>query len=140
MKLNDKARIIAVDFDGTIAYDAWPVINVQTTANHVVLDWLKKRQSMGDKVILWTCRENFGGPRFPDREYRNEALQFCTRNGLFFHNVNSNDGEVGYEPTKFGRKVLADVYLDDKALPFSRSDFCWKVYLWLMDRKLKKLG
>lgn len=140
MHLNDKPKIIAVDFDSTIAYDAWPVVTEQTTANRVVVDWLKKRQSMGDKVILWTCRENFGGTRFPDREYRNEALQFCTRNGLFFSNVNANDGEVGSEPTKFGRKVLADVYLDDKALPFTRSAFCWKVYLWLMERKLKKLG
>ena len=140
MQLNDKPKIIAVDFDSTIAYDAWPVVTEQTTANRVVIDWLKKRQSMGDKVILWTCRENFGGTRFPDREYRNEALQFCTRNGLFFSNVNANDGEVGSEPTKFGRKVLADVYLDDKALPFNRSAFCWKVYLWLMERKLKKLG
>ena len=140
MQMNDKPNIIAVDFDSTIAYDAWPVVTEQTTANRVVIDWLKKRQSMGDKVILWTCRENFGGTRFPDREYRNEALQFCTRNGLFFSNVNANDGEVGSEPTKFGRKVLADVYLDDKALPFTRSAFCWKVYLWLMERKLKKLG
>lgn len=129
-------KVIAVDFDGTIAFDAWPRVTDRATVNSVVVDWFRKRQKMGDKVILWTCRENFGGSRFPDHEYRNEAIQFCTRNMLFFQNVNANDGEVGYELNKYGRKILADVYIDDKALPFSRNKLLWRIYLWLMERRL----
>ncbi len=132
-------KIIAVDFDSTIAFDAWPRITDNTKVNSVVVNWIKRRQRMGDRVILWTCRENFGGVNFPDYEYKNDALQFCTRNQLFFHNVNSNDGEVGYEDKKFCRKIMADAYIDDRACPFGRSWFLWKVYLWLMDRKLAKM-
>ena len=65
-------KIIAVDFDSTIAFDAWPNITDKTKPNLVVIDWLKKRKSKGDKVILWTCRENFGGVNFPDHEYKND--------------------------------------------------------------------
>lgn len=131
-------RIIAVDFDSTIAYDAWPSITDKTKVNSVVVNWIKRRQRMGDYVILWTCRENFGGMRYPDAEYRNDAVQFCTRNQLFFANVNANEGENGYEVGKRCRKVTADVYIDDRSLPFKRSALLWRIYLWLMDRKLSK--
>ena len=59
-------KVIAVDFDSTIAFDAWPRITDKTTVNSAVVNWIKKRQKMGDKVILWTCRENYGGVKFPD--------------------------------------------------------------------------
>lgn len=132
-------KVIAVDFDSTIAFDSWPRITKDTKVNSAVVDWIRKRQQMGDKVILWTCRENFGGARFPDYEYKNDAMRFCTRNRLFFHNVNSNDGEYGFEADKFGRKIMADVYIDDRSFPFGRNQILWKVYLWLMDRKLAKM-
>ena len=132
-------KVIAVDFDSTIAFDAWPRITEKTTVNSTVVNWIKKRQKMGDKVILWTCRENYGGVRFPDHEYRNDALLFCTRNQLFFHNVNASDGEVGFEEGKYSRKIMADAYIDDRSAPFGRSHLWWKVYLWLMDRKLAKM-
>ena len=80
-------KVIAVDFDSTIAFDSWPRITKDTKVNSAVVNWIRKRQQMGDKVILWTCRENFGGARFPDYEYKNDAMRFCTRNRLFFHNV-----------------------------------------------------
>ena len=136
IKRGHMPKIIAVDFDSTIAYDAFPAITDKTTANKVVIDWIKKRQSMGDTIILWTCRENFGGVHYPDAEYRNDAVQFCTRNQLFFANVNANEGENGYEVGKRCRKVVADAYIDDRSLPFRRNALAWRIYLWLMDRKL----
>lgn len=129
-------KIIAVDFDSTIAFDAWPNITDKTKPNLAVINWLKKRKSKGDKVILWTCRENFGGVNFPDHEYKNDAVRFCTRNQLFFDNVNANYGEHGYEQTKYGRKLMADVYVDDRAVPFRRNKLLWTIYLWLIGRKL----
>ena len=101
-------KIIAVDFDSTIAFDAWPNIT----------------------------GENFGGINFPDHEYKNDAVRFCTRNQLFFDNVNANYGEHGYEQTKYGRKLMADVYVDDRAVPFRRNKLLWTIYLWLIGRKL----
>jgi len=143
----ENPAIIAVDFDGTLATGAWPEINGDTRWNGVLADWLKERIRKGDHVILWTCRENYGGIRFEDREYLNEALKLCTRNHMFFSSVNRNYGEDYGEylsgTMRYGRKVLADVYIDDHSLPFDpkgrMAKLFWKVYLWMMARKLKKM-
>ena len=130
---------IAIDFDGTIASNAFPDIK-NAIPNHPVIEWMKRRQSKGDKFILWTCRENYGGKNFPDAEYRNDACRFCTMNKLFFDNVNSNIGEYGFEQENYGRKIMADFYLDDKSLPFNSTGklswLWWKIYLKLVDRLL----
>lgn len=137
---------IAVDFDGTICNGGWPDIT-KGKANKVVIDWLKSRQKKGDKIILWTCRENYGGKDFPDGEYKNDAIRFCIQNQLFFANVNSNvvkDGrgwytETGWEERKFGRKIRCDFYLDDRSICFSAGNaLIWKIYLWLVGRKLDR--
>lgn len=138
---------IAVDFDGTLAFGSWPEINDGTRWNTLLGDWLQKRRSMGDEIILWTCRENYGGIRFPDKEYLNDAVQFCTRNRMFFQSVNRNVGEVFGEylegSMRYGRKVSADLYIDDRGMVFDMggrfSRWKWKLYLWLADRKLAKM-
>jgi hypothetical protein len=133
---------IAVDFDGTICNGGWPDIN-RGRPNKVVINWLKKRQDKGDKVVLWTCRENYGGKDFPDGEYKNEAVSFCTRQQLFFANVNANaiggDVEHGWEREKYGRKIRCDFYLDDRSVWFNPANmFLWRIYLWLVGHKLDR--
>ena len=147
MEERQRARI-AVDFDGTLARKSWPSIDKDTVWNDVLCAWLQKRKAMGDYVMLWTCRENYGGIRFPDHEYLNDAVRMCTRHMLFFDGVNRNVGEAFGEylsgTERYGRKLCADVYIDDRSLPFSPDGrlarFYWKVYLWLMDRKLAKMA
>lgn len=139
---------IAVDFDGTLATGTWPDINDSSEWNQVVAGWLRKRMLMGDRIVLWTCRENYGGRDYEDREYLNLAVQYCTRHQMFFDAVNRNIGETPGEflagSGRFGRKICADVYLDDHSVPFRvNSTFSWlwwKIYLWLMDRKLEKVA
>lgn len=131
---------IGVDFDGTICNDGWPDIN-NGRPNLVVISWLKERQKNGDNIVLWTCRENYGGKDFPDGEYKNDAVQFCTRNQLFFDNVNANaignDIEQGWEQANYGRKIRCDFYLDDRSVWFNpKNMLMWRIYLWLVGRKL----
>lgn len=91
--------IYAVDFDGTLSIDGRP--------NEQLIGFLRARQSMGDTVILWTCRE---GRRL------GEAAAFLVRNGLRPDYVNANAPQairmLGHDP----RKVYADVYIDDKGM------------------------
>lgn len=47
------AKIIAVDFDGTLCENNWPEIG---EPKKEVITYLKGRQAAGDKLILWTCR------------------------------------------------------------------------------------
>jgi hypothetical protein len=108
-----------------------------------VIAWLKKRQAMGDRIILWTCRENYGGRDFPNGEYRNDAVRFCTRQALFFDNVNSNVigdyTEHDWERENFGRKIRCDFYLDDRSVWFNPGNmWLWRIYLWLAGHKLDR--
>lgn len=90
--------IIAVDFDGTLQIDGEP--------NLALIGNLMRAKRSGAVLILWTCR---AGNRLAD------AVAFCRQHGLQIDLVNENAPQIvrqlGYNP----RKVLADVYIDDKA-------------------------
>ena len=59
--------IIAVDFDGTIVADAYPKIGKPML---FAFDTLKKLQSEGHRLILWTYRSE---------EKLEEAILFCKK-------------------------------------------------------------
>lgn len=108
--------VIAVDFDGTLALgDSFPNVN-NSVPNTVLIDALKTLQNLGHQIILWTCRENYGGKYYEDGPYLIDAVQFCERCDLHFDAVNKNIGEnEGEEGTLYGRKIAADLYIDDKS-------------------------
>lgn len=94
----------AVDFDGTLSFGQWPETGV---ANDGLINFLKRRQSLGDKLILWTCREGM---------LLEKAVNWCVDRGLKFDAVNDNLPEnVAIYGTN-SRKVSCDFYIDDKAV------------------------
>ena len=90
--------IIAVDFDHTIYFETIDKINFP------LIDKLIRVRSQGHKLILWTCR---GG------DWMWEAIQFCKTFGLEFDAVNENIKDREYKEVSV--KVVADLYIDDKA-------------------------
>ncbi len=105
--MENYSKVFAVDFDGTLNLaEKYPQLG---EPNEGLFYFLKRRQQAGDKVILWTCRED---------DYLKSAVKFCERYGLTFDAVNENLPEnVAY----FGgnsRKVNAHYYIDDKNLRF----------------------
>lgn len=100
-RMNLNNLLIAVDFDGTIVEDAYPKIgNTQLFA----FETLKKLQSEGHRLILWTYR---CGSRL------DEAVAFCRENGIEFYAVNKSFPEEVYEE-KYSRKINADLFIDDR--------------------------
>ena len=97
-------NIIAVDFDGTLCNECYPAIG---EANLPLIDVLKQRRKNGDKLILWTCREE---------EMLDHAVQWCNYYGLFFDAVNDNIDEIKRKYRHNSRKITADIYVDDKAM------------------------
>ena len=93
--------IIAVDFDGTIVEHAYPDIGKPIPFAFAVLK--KLQQEERHILILWTVREG---------DLLQEAVDFCSKNGLEFYAVNKNYPEEEAENTP--RKILADIYIDDK--------------------------
>lgn len=92
---------IAVDFDGTLCSDAFPEIG---KPNQPLIDFLIKWQQEGNKVILWTCRED---------TLLWIAVDWCAEHGLHFDAVNENLPErISYYKND-PRKIGADYYIDD---------------------------
>jgi len=108
-------EIYAVDFDGTLSLGVWPEIGM---ANQQLILFLKERKKAGDKLILWTCRAG---------SYLEDAVRWCFLQGLEFDAVNDNLPEIVAEYGNNGRKITADYYIDDKAVPVwgvTASDKC----------------
>lgn len=94
--------IIAVDFDGTIVEHKYPAIGKEIP---FAIDILQKLAQDGHKLILWTSREG---------DLLKEAVEYCERRGLAFYAVNSEKPAMGWEPGTVGRKIVADMYIDDR--------------------------
>ena len=89
-----KANIIAVDFDGTLCENKWPEIGMP---NEELIEYLKKRQANGEKLILWTSR---------NEEQTKDAVEWCKEHGLVFDAVNDNLPEI---VEAFGGKNLTRI-------------------------------
>lgn len=100
MNFQDKL-LLAIDFDGTIVDDAYPEIGKPKI---FAFETLKRLQSEGHRLILWTYRN--GKPL-------EEAVTFCKKNGIEFYAVNNSFPEEVYEGEK-SRKINADIFIDDR--------------------------
>lgn len=100
---------IAVDFDGTLCNNAFPEIG---QANTLVIDYIKKLAAEGTKIILFTCRED------GERKLLTEAVNFCKELEIPIYAVNENPDNPypAIYGTGAGRKVYADLYIDDRAI------------------------
>lgn len=99
------SKIIAVDFDGTLCENKWPEIG---EPNEELIEYLKDRQKVGDKLILWTCRAE---------ELLKEAVYWCLDKELVFDAVNENLPETIKWMGGDTRKIFADEYIDDRSKP-----------------------
>jgi hypothetical protein len=87
------------------------------------MDILISLRKDGHKLILWTNRGD-------NEQYKSltEAIEWCKEKGLEFDEVNKNLPEKelaklsGYSP-----KIMADYYIDDKALSFNSSESAMNV-------------
>lgn len=99
-----RAPIWAVDFEGTLTVRSrFPNIG---KPNVSVIELLKMARLQGVKLILWTCR--YGN-------YLTEAVEWCKDHGLEFDAVNENVPEAIEYLGQDTRKVIADIYIDDKS-------------------------
>lgn len=93
---------IAVDFDGTIVQHAYPSIGKEIPFAIETLKRLQKEEH--HLLILWTVRTG---------KFLDEAVEFCKSRGLEFYAVNQNNPD---EEDSKGKKIIADVYIDDRSL------------------------
>lgn len=104
-------RIVAVDFDGTLAETHFPEIIKPIQKNIAYCKFQKKR---GAILILWTCR---CGQDLTD------AVEFCAAYGLEFDYINENVPENVEKFNNDSRKIFADEYFDDKGVNPKRESY-----------------
>lgn len=98
-----RAKIIAVDFDGTLVEEGkWPEIGA---TNHKVLNYCKREQEKGARIILWTNRAD---------EPLDNAIKWCEEHGLRLDAVNDNLQESVDFFGSNTRKIYADEFIDDR--------------------------
>ena len=96
------SKIIAVDFDGTIAEDRYPGIGKPMP---FAFETLKMLQGDGHRLILWTYRTG---------KKLNEAVEFCREHGIEFYAVNKGFPEEDMQHPDTGRKIHADLFIADR--------------------------
>lgn len=100
---------VACDFDGVITREVlWPEVG---ELDLEMVGALREARTAGAVLILWTCRRGMA---------LDAAVAACRGAGLEFDAVNGNDEGLIAEYGGDSRKVFADLYLDDKALGWSR--------------------
>ncbi|MCK9429850.1 MAG: hypothetical protein M0R17_07580 [Candidatus Omnitrophica bacterium] len=113
--MTDKKLIIAVDFDGVLCENKFPKIGKQNTYHICLMNILIDLKQNGHKLILWTNRGD--NEQYP---CLTEAIDWCKKKGLDFDSINENiPNQIklsGSSP-----KVMADIYIDDKALEFGNT-------------------
>lgn len=75
-------KIIAVDFDETLCHAKWPGVG---EPNRKLVEELLNLQRLGNKIILWTCREG---------EALSNAVEWCKQFDLVFDAINDNLPEI----------------------------------------------
>lgn len=123
-------KIVAVDFDGTLVEDDYPNVG---RPHQDMIDACKALKQAGVKLILWTSRDNDTPDRALDR-----AVDYCRSIGLEFDAVNENLPELKEIFQNDTRKVYADLYIDDKAIPARQSPLYWAYRLGLWWSAVRK--
>lgn len=101
---NERAPVLAVDFDGTLVENEWPEIG---DFKEGAEDAIKELKDAGWTLVLWTCRSG---------EDLEKVKDYLEEKELEFDYYNNNTGVL---IEFFGgdcRKVSADYYIDDKTL------------------------
>jgi hydroxymethylpyrimidine pyrophosphatase-like HAD family hydrolase len=94
---------IAIDFDGTIVEHRFPEIGEDLV---FAFETLRELQKQRHQLILWTFRNG---------KELDEAIEYCKNRGVEFYAINKNYPEEAFDES-ISRKILADVYIDDKNL------------------------
>lgn len=97
-------KVLAIDFDGTIAEASYPEVGKLRPG---ALEVINELYEEGYGIVINTCREG---------EALALAIQFMDKIGLKRHFVNSNFPFLIDHFEADTRKISADLYIDDKCL------------------------
>ncbi|MDR3630437.1 MAG: hypothetical protein P4L42_08875 [Desulfocapsaceae bacterium] len=96
---------VCVDFDGTIVDHCFPAMGEPVPG---ALKWLKRFNTYGVRIILFTMRSN--SEMF--KTALTEAVAYLENNGVILFAVNANPTQASWTTSP---KAYAHIYIDDSA-------------------------
>jgi len=97
---------ICVDFDGTVVDHCYPGIGQPVPE---AIKWLKKFQSYGARIILYTMRSD----NDKDGPILTQAVSYVRAAGITLFGINHNPDQDDWTTSP---KAYADLYIDDSAV------------------------
>ncbi len=96
---------ICLDFDGTVVDHRYPEIGEPVPK---ALDYLRKLQLGGARIILWTMRADS-----EDAPLLTHAASYLKENGIHLYGINRNPDQDEWTTSP---KAYGNVYVDDSAI------------------------
>ena len=96
---------ICLDFDGTVVDHCYPEIGQPVPK---ALEYLRKLQIYGARIILWTMRSDGDNGHF-----LTDAVNYLKENGIHLYGINRNPDQLEWTTSP---KAFAHVYVDDSAI------------------------
>lgn len=119
--------IVAIDFDGVIAnYEGWAGDDSFLPPKDGAKEAIDIFRAHGMKVIIWTCRKDDVALR-----------EYLDKYGIGYDAINADVHPGITSPDDISRKVLADVYLDDRGVRFTDWNSAVEMILNLMAMGVK---
>lgn len=119
-----KFKTIAIDFDNTITKGNHHPLHLNVPIRNHAQSVIQEIIDCGGTVIIWTCRS--GNDETMVRHILN-------KHNILYHYMNEQTPEMIELFGDTGRKVWADVYIDDSCLLFKATD---KEIDWLEIKQL----
>ena len=113
---------ISIDYDDTIVFAGFPGPGVIKPG---AVDIINRLHEDGHQIMIWTCRM---GDAF------DIAIAYLKEQGVKFHIANENHPDIIARFGEDTRKMLADIYIDDKQLGGIPDD--WEVIYELIQKHL----
>jgi hydroxymethylpyrimidine pyrophosphatase-like HAD family hydrolase len=123
--MKETPLVIAIDFDGTIVNSQWPDLG-DPKPNAVEV--IRRLHDEGHRIIIWTCR---------GADDTKKAHDWLFKHGVPHQSINIQDRDIVENFKGDVRKILADVYIDDKQLGGIPDD--WIDIYAMLQRHIQKL-
>ena len=116
MKQKPKYPVVAVDFDGTLCINDYPLCGKPRWR---VIRYIRKLHKRGSKIILYTCRQDASwhmANAGVKMDLLSAATRWCQEHGVPIDAVNENPWTLfRCDKVQGSLKVYADLYIDDHA-------------------------
>lgn len=120
----DNKLVIAIDFDGTIVEESYPLLGKLRKG---AKKYINKLHDDGHTIIINTCRSGV---------HQQAAFKFLVGLDVAFDLINENHPSVVSQYNNDSRKISADLYIDDKNLVKLPS---WKEKYKLVNKHYKRI-